>query len=249
MKIGLILLKVSKYINVLILLSLILLVLSFDSFKSISTQLTTILPKSEQKDLLQEFNKFQSSKKIFLSIKGLDKESLNEIKTIEKQLVKIDGLSIEKPKTNKEFEKYKNEYKFFINDFKNTSLENIDTNKNLEKLKTDILNSNFSYFIDKKDPFNLLEKPISNQNFSLKNGQIIIKDYGYLLLFNIDNSINSLKKYENIYDSIQTITNSNENIKVFSPIFYFVENIFKYIHLYNFYMYLLILLYLLFQKV
>ena len=224
MKIGLILLKVSKYINVLILLSLILLVLSFDSFKSISTQLTTILPKSEQKDLLQEFNKFQSSKKIFLSIKGLDKESLNEIKKIEEQLVKINGLSIEKPKTNKEFEKYKNEYKFFINDFKNTSLENIDTNKNLEKLKTDILNSNFSYFIDKKDPFNLLEKPISNQTFSLKNGQIIIKDYGYLLLFNIDNSINSLKKYENIYDSIQTITNSNENIKVFSPIFYFVEN-------------------------
>uniref|UniRef100_UPI004047EA2D hypothetical protein n=1 Tax=Aliarcobacter sp. TaxID=2321116 RepID=UPI004047EA2D len=217
-------LKVSKYINVLILLSLILLVLSFDSFKSISTQLTTILPKSEQKDLLREFNKFQSSKKIFLSIKGLDKDSLTEIKRIEEQLVKIDGLAIQKPKTNKEFEKYKNEYKFFINDFKNTSLENFDTNKNLEKLKTDIYNSNFSYFIDKKDPFNLLEKPISNQTFSLKNGHLIIKDYGYLLLFNIDNSINSLKKYEKIYDSIQRITTSNENIKVFSPIFYFVEN-------------------------
>lgn len=217
-------LKISKYINLLILFSLILLVLSFNSFKSISTQLYTILPKSEQKDLLQKFNNFKSTKKIFLSIKGFDKESLEEIKRIEEQLTKIDGLFIEKPKINKELEEYKNDYKFFINELKNNDLEGLDIEKSLEKLKADIFNSNFSYFIDEKDPFSLLEKPISSEIFSIRNGRLIIKNYGYLLLLNIDNSIDSLKKFENVYDSIQKITNSNENIKVFSPIFYFVEN-------------------------
>lgn len=217
-------LKISKYINLLILFSLILLVLFFNSFKSISTQLYTILPKSEQKDLLQKFNNFKSTKKIFLSIKGFDKESLEEIKRIEEQLTKIDGLFIEKPKINKELEEYKNDYKFFINELKNNDLEGLDIEKSLEKLKADIFNSNFSYFIDEKDPFSLLEKPISSEIFSIRNGRLIIKNYGYLLLLNIDNSIDSLKKFENVYDSIQKITNSNENIKVFSPIFYFVEN-------------------------
>ena len=70
--------KVSKYVNISVLLILILLVLFFDSFKSISTQLNTILPNSEKKELLQEFNKFPSTKKVFLSVKGLDKNSLNK---------------------------------------------------------------------------------------------------------------------------------------------------------------------------
>lgn len=216
--------KVSKYVNISVLLILILLVLFFDSFKSISTQLNTILPNSEEKELLQEFNKFPSTKKIFLSVKGLDKNSLNKIKELERELIKIEGLSIEKTKINLELEKYKNDYKFFINDFKDKNLPNLNIDKSFELLKSNILNSDFSYLIDKQDPFNLLKKENKSNTFLLKNGHLIIKDYGYLSIINLDTSINSLDKYENIYDSIHTITSSNEEIKTFSPIFYFVEN-------------------------
>ena len=216
--------KVSKYVNISVLLILILLVLFFDSFKSISTQLNTILPNSEEKELLEEFNKFPSTKKVFLSVKGLDINSLNKIKELEKELIKIEGLSIEKTKINLELEKYKNDYKFFINDFKDKNLLNLNIDKSFELLKSNILNSDFSYLIDKQDPFNLLKKENKINSFSLKNGHLIIKDYGYLSIINLDTSINSLDKYENIYDLIHTIISSNEEIKTFSPIFYFVEN-------------------------
>ena len=74
--------KLTNYINGFILALLVILVIYFDSFKTISTQLQSILPNSEQKELLQKFNEFQSTKKVLLYVNGLEKESLEKIKNI-----------------------------------------------------------------------------------------------------------------------------------------------------------------------
>lgn len=217
-------LKITNYINSLILIFLIILIFTFDSFKSISTQLDTILPNSEKKELLEEFNKFQSTKKVFLASEGLDKESLNKIKNLENELIKIEGLSLKKLNGNENLENYKNQYKLFTDNFKEDNLQNLNIETKLQEIKSNLINSDFIYFIDKQDPLELLEEKNSSKIFTLKNNHLIIKDFAYLSIFNIDKSINSIDQYERIYDSIQAITSSSENVKVFSPIFYFVEN-------------------------
>lgn len=216
--------KSTNYINSFILIALVALVIYFDSFKTISTQIQTILPNSEQKELLKKFNEFQNSKKILLFVEGLEKDSLNKLKIIENELLKINGLKLEKNQTNKNLQKFQEDYKFYINNFDKNSLINLDIDSKLEELRFNLLNANFSYFFDKNDPLSLLEKNKIERNYSLKNGQLIIKDLGYLSIFTINNSINSISQYEDIYDSIQSKTNMYENIKIFSPIFYFVEN-------------------------
>lgn len=224
MKIGYILLKLSNFINIAILLILVVLVLIFDSHKSISTQLHTLLPQNEQRDILQEFNKFQSTKKILVSVKGFDKEALNTIKTIEQQLLQIENISLESFNINHELEAFKKKYAFFIYDLQDNKIATLDINKELYSLKEKILNADFSYFIDRQDPLNLLKKPSKTDRLSLKNGHLIIKNYGYISIFNLDSSIQSLQQYEHIYDSIHTTITLSEKTQIFSPIFYFVEN-------------------------
>ena len=216
--------KLTNYINGLILAILIVLVIYFDSFKVISTQIQSILPNSEQKELLEKFNEFQSSKKILLYVDGLEKESLEKIKNIENELLKIDGLKLEKNQSNKNLQKFQEDYKFYINNFDKRNLENLNINSKLEEIKFNLINADFSYFFDKNDPLSLLEKTENKKNYSLKNGHLIIKDLGYLSIFTINSSINSISQYEEIYDLVQNKTNIYENVKVFSPIFYFVEN-------------------------
>lgn len=216
--------KLTNYINGFILIILIILVIHFNSFKTISTQLQSILPNNEQKELLQKFNEFQSTKKVLLYVDGLEKESLEKIKNLENELVKIDGLKQEKNQVNKNLQKYKEDYKFYIGNINTKNLENLDIDSKIEQLKSNLLNSNFAYFFDKNDPLGLLERNENLKNFSLKDGHLIIKDLGYFSIFTIDSSINSLSKYETLYDAIHSKITIDENIKLFSPIFYFVEN-------------------------
>ena len=216
--------KLTNYINGFILAILLVLVIYFDSAKVISRQIQSILPNSEQKELLEKFNEFQSSKKILLYVDGLEKESLEKIKNLENELLKIDGLKLEKNQSNKNLQKFQEDYKFYINSFDKKSLENLNIDSKLEELKFNLISADFSYFFDKNDPLSLLEKTESKKNYSLKNGHLIIKDLGYLSIFTINSSINSISQYEEIYDLVQNKTNIYENVKVFSPIFYFVEN-------------------------
>ena len=201
-----------------------MLVTLFDSFNHISTDLQSILPNSEKKELLKEFDKFKSTKKIFLSVEGLDKDALKKIKKIESSFSKIEGLSLEKKYENKSLIEYKDKYKVYIENIDNNSLENLNITKKLEEIKSNLLKSNFSYFINKQDPLNLFFNENSFKNLSLENNHLSIKNKGYISIFNLDNSINTISKYEKVYDSIKEVIKGENDIKVFSPIFYFVEN-------------------------
>ncbi|WP_419767174.1 hypothetical protein [Arcobacter sp.] len=216
--------KLTNYINIFVLFVLVMLVTLFDSFNHISTDLQSILPNSEKKELLKEFDKFKSTKKIFLSVEGLDKDALKKIKNIESSFSKIEGLSLEKKYENKSLIEYKDKYKVYIENIDNNSLENLNIIKKLEEIKSNLLKSNFSYFINKQDPLNLFFNENSFKNLSLENNHLSIKNKGYISIFNLDNSINTISKYEKVYDSIKEVIKGENDIKVFSPIFYFVEN-------------------------
>jgi predicted exporter len=214
--------KLNNYLSIIIVSVCLLLAISFNSFSHISTKLDTILPNSHEKELLSQFHKFQSNKKILISIKGFDSNTLKEIREIEKKLNKIDGLKIDNLKRNKQLEKYKQNYTFYLNEIDKTKLININIKKELADLKEQILKADFSYKINKQDPLKLINKKELKLSTQTKNGHLILKGYGYLTIFSIDSTINTLDEYELLYDEIKNITPSK--LKTFSPIFYFVEN-------------------------
>ena len=214
--------KASNFINIFILFILILFAIKLDSFSNISTNIDAILPSGEKKELIQEFNKFKATKKVFIAVKGLDKSALKNIIEIEKQLTEINGLSLQKSKENHLLKDYNLKYSIYKNKINYEKLNSINVKKELEELKKQLISSRFSYIFNKNDPLNIFIKDQNIKNISLKNNHLILKDYGYMSIFNIDTSINTIKDYEYIYDLVHQ--NINNNVKVFSPIFYFVEN-------------------------
>lgn len=59
----------TKYFNYIFFSILVVVFFEFNTNSKISTSLHTILPDSQNKQLLEEFLKFESNKKIFLSSK------------------------------------------------------------------------------------------------------------------------------------------------------------------------------------
>ncbi len=216
--------RISNYINILIFFILFFLVIKFDSFSNISTKLETILPNSNNKELLKEFSKFKTSKKLFLAYKGLDKNSLKQLKILEKKLSSIKGLNLDTFSKSSSLREYENSFKLYNLRINEKKLNTLNVKKDLNKIRKNLINSDFSFILDKSDPFNLYLKDKKTKQI-LKNSHLFLKDYGYLSIFTINNSVNSLKEYERIYDSIYKIRNKrNHEIKLFSSIFYFVEN-------------------------
>lgn len=213
--------KLNNYLTTIILAVSLFLVFEFNSFNTISTKLETLLPSGEKKELLNKFNAFSSSKQIFLAVKGFDTSSLKKIKQLEKEFLKIDGISIKKTTTNKQLKKYLIDYKFYLNEINTTTINNLDIQNKISTLKNNILNANFLFIYDKSDPLGILEKKESQNRF-IKKDHLILKDYGYLTILSLDKKIDSMDKYEEIYDSINKL--QLDDIKLFSPIFYFVEN-------------------------
>jgi len=216
--------KTKNYINISILLTLIFCVFYFNSFKTISTNIEAILPNGEKKGLVKKFNEFEITKKLFLYVDGLNKNSLNQIKELEKSLLKTKYLTLDNFKTNKALQEYQNEFAPFILNINEQALINLDIRLKLKELKQKLLGSEFLYNIDKSDPLKLFIKEKKSQDFFLQNGHLAIKDKGFVSILSIHKDINNIDKYEEFYDKVSSLVKNNENIKIFSSIFYFVEN-------------------------
>ncbi|MDC0932247.1 hypothetical protein OAR97_00215 [Arcobacteraceae bacterium] len=212
----------SKYINYIFFFLLLCIFFIFDMSSKISTNIQEILPSSQKKELLIEFSKFESNKKIFLTIKGSDKESLQKLQKIENEFLKIDGVKKEDFKSNSKFLEYQKKYQLYLNDLNIEKLDKIDVDKELRVLYNSIFDSFLTVNIDKNDPFSIIEK--KDKSLNIKNGKLLLGEYGYLSIFTIENKNSSLRDYSRIYDKIKTIEEEYSEIKSFSSIYYYVEN-------------------------
>lgn len=211
-----------KYFNFILLSFLILLFFGFETSNKISTNLHSILPDSENKELLESFLKFDSNKKILLAVKDTSKESLKKLKEIEEKLLTIEGLSKKHFMQNGQLLEFKQQYQLYLGKIDKEKLLSLDVQKELKNLYKKIYNSFFIAQIDENDPFGLIKK--DTKQIALKKGRLLLKDYGFLAIYTIDSKINSLEQYERIYNSIKKIEKSYTDIKSFSIIYYFVEN-------------------------
>jgi len=216
----LILKLLNKNSNFLLFLFFLTLLLLSHSFEKISTDITTILPQNREKELIKEFREFQTTKEILLCVKGFDNSSLYRIKKLEEKLCKIEGISLKKSLyKNKELQKYLQKYQFFLKDFKKTR---VDIEKKLQIIYENMINSSY-YLIDTNDPLNLFS--LNDKEFiKTKNFHTIIEDYGYFTIFEVSSKFKSIKDYQKIYNSISKNVEENDDIKLFSPLFYFAQN-------------------------
>lgn len=199
--------SIKNYISVAIFLVLFFLAYISDSFSKINTSLDTIMVGGEKKELLERFNEFGFSKKLLVFVDGVDAKSLQKIKLIDEILLKNSSITL--VKNSSSFSEYQKEYIVF-------SYPQIFIKDELEKLKQNILNAEFSYFVDPKDPLALAKK--QNTSLSLKNNHLATKD-GYISIFELDTT-----NKERLYEEIELALDGIDGVKVFSPFFYFVEN-------------------------
>jgi predicted exporter len=207
----------SKYLNFIILFVLLAIFFINNVPKHISTQITSILPAGENKELLREFEKLNTNKQLFIAYKGVDKNTLNNLKRIEKQLLEHKNIHpIATSNINQEYEK---KYYYLLHKFDETKYKSLNIQQELTKIHQKIISSPFSFSLNTIDPLNLFEK-----NSSLESPYIKIENYGYITFLQLDKSINNFTKYKEIYDLVQNLKKTDPNIEVFSTLFYFVEN-------------------------
>lgn len=215
-------LKPKNYISIAIFLVILGLNYLVGSFSHISTNLQSILSCSEKKELLKKFDEFSISKKLFIYVDGLDKSSLLKIRSLEKNITQNSAISLDVVKSNSALAKYKSEYFLYQDGIDTLKLKNLDIEKNLATLKESLLKSEFVTIVDKNDPFSILKREQNSTNLYIKNAHLAIKGMGYISIFSINSSINSIDEYEKLYDFLSAFFSND--VKIFSPIFYFVEN-------------------------
>lgn len=212
----------NRYILFFIFSVLIVFAIIFNISSKISSKLLSTLPTSQNKELLNTFLKMKLNKKLFVAVKGEDKEALETLRSIEQQLLQIQGLKKEQFSQNKKLQEYQKEYRLYLNSLDTKKLDSLDPKKELERLYQSITSSFFIVSIDQNDPFNLLEK--KEQKLNIKNGRLFLSEYGYLSILSLNSEINSLNEYERIYDEVKQIEQNYQEVISFSPIYYFVEN-------------------------
>jgi len=211
-----------KYFNYILFTVLIFLVIIFESNSKISTNLYSMLPNSDEKELVTSFLKLNTQKKIFLTIKGTNKESLKILRSVEKEFLQVEGIEKEKFTQNTELLEYQKKYKMYLEEFNTEKIQNLEVKKTLTQEYQNLFDEFISSDINAEDPLKLFNS--KKQSIHIKNGKLLLGEYGYLSIFTLSSDKNSLKSYEKIYDQIKTIENDYDEITTFSPIYYFVEN-------------------------
>ncbi len=194
---------------------------SLQSHTHLSTSLLSILPSGETKEMLKNFNKTENSKILLLSVKGFDQKALKKIQRVEDQLNALPMVSLKAIKQNDRLLNHREDYKLFIYPINKEKLAQLDVKKELNNIYNEMSTSFFPVPLDKQDPFALLVYP-ERANLKSKNGHLTLPEYGYLSYFQLKS--NSLKEHKQLYNQIYKIVKDDVDIKVFSPIFYYVEN-------------------------
>ncbi len=188
-----------------------------DINKNISAQMASILPEGENKELLSEFEKLNRYKQLYLFHKGTDTKSLSKLKEAEKKILNLKEISlITKSRIQNEFE---NRYFYILNDIDKAKLANLDIGSELKKIHENIINSPFSFFLDKNDPLNIFKKSKQQYKRYTKIG-----NEGYITALSINGDINTIEEYKQLYDRIKALEKEYKDLETFSLIYYFVEN-------------------------
>lgn len=162
-----------------------------------------------------------------MAVKGFDKEALQKIKEIENEIIKHKAFTLKSTlQINQQLSEYREKYRFFIQDFHKKQMSTESISQKLQLSRQHLLGADLFYALDKHDPLELFKSKESKiaDKFQTKNAHLVVADFGYISIFSIDKSFDTLDEYQGIYYYLNETLKNYENIRYFSPIFYFVEN-------------------------
>lgn len=164
--------------------------------------------------MLEIYEKFDASREILVAIKGDD---FQKIKELEKRVLANDSIVLKKSFfQNKEFREYIKQYRFYLQEYNEEKLSSIGLS--LQKAYENLRANPYYTTIDKIDPLGLFEKKKLYASIKIKNGHMYLDDYGYMSIFSFQEESNPQEVYAVFSKEIK------EDVKVFSPAFYYVEN-------------------------
>ncbi len=215
--------RLTNYANFIILLLSVALFFSLESQTHISTSLLSVLPESNDKEVIQKFETLHSSKILIVAVKGFDEQSLETISKLETELGKIDHVQVKKLSFNSELKKHQNRYAYYIDRIDQEKLKHLNVKSELSKLYESLSQSFFPVNINQQDPFDLYIKQ-AHRPIKLQNNHLFIENYGYLTYFEL--SSQNLEEHTKVYNRIKNTVASYKpkEVLAFSPIFYYVEN-------------------------
>ena len=186
-----------------------------------SLKLSSMLT-GEDKKFYKLTEQFSYVNTFLVATKGLSKEDLKKLVKIKKELLANPLIKENKRLNNKFFQDYKNKYKFYLNELNYKSASEVNTKEKLQSLYNSLISSTFYVNINKQDPLSII-KQNKNPKIKTKNGHLVLANYGYLSVFTLGVKADEKSRIK-IYDEIHKILDKYEDIKYFTPIFFYVEN-------------------------
>lgn len=218
--------RLIKLSNPLIFTILLAVLLITGGLSKISTSPASLLPDGEAKKTYELFNDFGQSKQILVAVKGFDQASREMCRNVAALLLKNPSIVEKKPPLlNEALQKYINKYRFYTTDIGENPAETFSLSKKLASLYLRIISDPFVTLIDPADPLNIFTQAMrSGSGMKIKNGYLALDDYGYMMVFNVKPGVTTLEGMTEVYESIHRNLERFENVTVFSPFFYYVEN-------------------------
>lgn len=216
-----------KYINFIILFVLLVLGVIFKNDIHISTNLLSLFASKDIIEKLSIADKLGYSKEMFIAVKGFDDSSKRKVKEIAQKLTALQDISRVQSTflpSAEILEYYKKQYPILATFNNEVQTKNSVSNK-LQKLYDAQFSNVFYSPIDKNDPLKLFD--FKNKNFSMnaQDGEFIkLGDYGYLIKATTNISPSQMDKAKILYDEVNLLLSSYEDVTVFAPFFYTVEN-------------------------
>ncbi|MEA1913870.1 MAG: hypothetical protein U9N30_01005, partial [Campylobacterota bacterium] len=166
--------------------------------------------------------KFSYVKTFLVAVEGFEKKDLEKLNTIKKELIAHDEIVVNNNLNNKIFQKYKQTYQYYLNELNAQNSSDIDVHKKLTNIYNQMIASPFYFNLNRDDPLSLVKK-LQSSTLKLKNGNLVLGEYGYLAVFKIQSKTDEKSRIK-IYTKIHQVLDKYDNIDSFSPIFYYVEN-------------------------
>ncbi len=189
----------------------------------VSTNLLSFLPEGKSKEAFEIYSHFKNSKEVLIATEGFDKDSLAKIKTIEEKLLASNLLKLESAITpNAKLIEYTKSNAFYLKNLNKD--DSVSIHEKLKSLYEKMTHNPYYTTIDASDPLGYFSPKEQKMPINIRDGHLALGDFGYLCVLSIKDTSNTIESYETIYNLVHQELKGIQNVRVFSPTFYFVEN-------------------------
>lgn len=189
----------------------------------VSTNLLSFLPEGKSKEAFEIYSHFKNSKEVLIATEGFDKDSLAKIKILEEKLLASDLLKLESSiAPNAKLIEYTKNNAFYLKNLNKN--DSVGIPEKLKSLYETMTQNPYYTTIDASDPLGYFSPKEQKIPINIRDGHLALGDFGYLSVLSIKGTSNTIESYETIYNLVHQELQDMQNVRVFSPTFYFVEN-------------------------